>query len=77
MPEKETKAKEEEVKEKASLEKVFQGVKDKISEISTSFWMGGWLFTIGFAGLKGWTLVWALLLWPYYFGDKLNDLLFK
>jgi hypothetical protein len=31
-------------------------------------WIGGWLFTIGFAHLTFWKGVLAIVLWPYYLG---------
>ncbi|MDD5675724.1 MAG: hypothetical protein PHC61_16260 [Chitinivibrionales bacterium] len=32
------------------------------------FWFAGWLFTIGFAKLAGWKIVFSLFIWPYYIG---------
>jgi hypothetical protein len=32
------------------------------------FWLGGWLFTIGFAKLVWWKAVLALVAWPYFLG---------
>ena len=40
-----------------------------------SFWFAGWLFTIAFAQLGFWQAVWAIVVWPYYFGDVLRLLL--
>lgn len=31
-------------------------------------WLGGWLFTIGFAHLGFWKAVLALVIWPYFLG---------
>ncbi|MGI5860945.1 MAG: hypothetical protein ACOX6T_02690 [Myxococcales bacterium] len=35
---------------------------------SGTVWFIGWLFTIGFAKLKGWSIFFALFIWPYYLG---------
>lgn len=32
-------------------------------------WIGGWLFTIGFAQLTFFKGLLAILLWPYYLGE--------
>jgi hypothetical protein len=32
------------------------------------FWLGGWLFTIGYSGLSFWWGVLALFIWPYFLG---------
>jgi len=32
------------------------------------FWIGAWLFTIGFLQLSFWKGVLAIVLWPYYLG---------
>jgi hypothetical protein len=31
-------------------------------------WIGGWLFTIGFAKLVWWKAALAVVLWPYFLG---------
>lgn len=31
-------------------------------------WVGGWLFTLGFAGLGFWKGMLALVIWPYLLG---------
>ena len=38
------------------------------SGLAGGLWFMGWLFTIAFANLVGWKIVWGLLLWPYYLG---------
>ena len=38
-------------------------------------WLIGWLFTIGFLGLTFWQGLFALLVWPYYLGVRLAELL--
>ena len=35
---------------------------------SGPFWLVAWLFTIGFAHLSGWKVVFSLFIWPYYIG---------
>ncbi|MBN1363228.1 MAG: hypothetical protein JW976_00335 [Syntrophaceae bacterium] len=60
-------------KEKASPTKIFQGMKDEISSLKNHFWFAGWLFTLGFAGVKGWSILWSLVIWPYYLGHALKS----
>lgn len=38
-------------------------------------WFGAWLFTLGFLGLHFWRGVLAILLWPYFLGAALSQLL--
>ena len=38
-------------------------------------WFVGWLFTVGFLKLTFWKGVFAIVIWPYYLGDKLSALL--
>ena len=38
-------------------------------------WLVGWLFTIGFSGLTFGQGVFALLVWPYYLGARLVEML--
>ncbi|HEV2488215.1 MAG TPA: hypothetical protein VGT03_00275 [Candidatus Acidoferrales bacterium] len=38
-------------------------------------WFGAWLFTIGFLHLTFWQGVLAIVIWPYYLGEKLSALL--
>lgn len=38
-------------------------------------WLVGWLFTIGFSGLTFGQGVLALLVWPYYLGVRLAEML--
>jgi hypothetical protein len=35
---------------------------------SGTIWLIGWLFAIGFAKLTGWSIFFALFVWPYYLG---------
>lgn len=49
--------------------------KIKIEQHSATgtFWIGGWLFTIGFLHLTFWKGVLAIVLWPYYIGTALSS----
>lgn len=38
-------------------------------------WIAGGLFTIGFLQLAFWKAVLALLIWPYYLGQRLSAVL--
>ena len=40
-------------------------------------WCIGWLFTIGFAKLTFWQGVLALLIWPYYLGVAVLEIVSK
>jgi hypothetical protein len=31
-------------------------------------WLGGWLFTVGFAKLVWWKAILGLVIWPYFLG---------
>ena len=44
----------------------------KVEVFGGSFWLVGWLFTIGFVNLPFWRAVLAILLWPYFLGDALR-----
>ena len=33
-----------------------------------TLWLGGWMFTIGFAQLSFWKAVLGLVIWPYFLG---------
>ena len=35
-------------------------------------WIMGWLFTIGFCGLKVSKAIFALVIWPYFLGAALK-----
>jgi len=35
-----------------------------------TLWAMGWLFTIGFLNLSFWRGVLALIVWPYFLGEK-------
>jgi hypothetical protein len=35
-------------------------------------WFAGWMFTIGYAGLAGWKIFFALVVWPLYLGLALR-----
>lgn len=37
-------------------------------------WFAGWLFTIGFLHLPFWKGLLAILLWPYYIGLHISNL---
>lgn len=37
-------------------------------ELAGLIWFVGWLFTIGFAQIVGWKILFALIVWPYYLG---------
>ena len=37
-------------------------------------WFAGWLFSIGFLHLSFWKGVLALLIWPYYIGTAVREL---
>lgn len=52
--------------------------KIKIKHHSTAggFWFAGWLFTLGYLHLPFfWKGVLAIILWPYYLGKALAQLL--
>jgi hypothetical protein len=38
------------------------------SALGGMLWFAGWLFTIGFAKLTGWSILFGLAVWPYYLG---------
>lgn len=64
--------KEEKTPKKKSVIQIFEGMRNEISGLTRAFWFAGWLFTIAFAGVKGWSLLWALVIWPYYLGSALK-----
>jgi len=35
-------------------------------------WFIGWLFTIGYANLVWWQILLAIVVWPYFLGQKLG-----
>jgi hypothetical protein len=37
-------------------------------------WFIGWLFTIGFANLAWWKIILGIVVWPFFLGDKVLDL---
>jgi hypothetical protein len=39
----------------------------------SGLWIGGWLFTIGYAHPHFWQIVLALAIWPYYVGDAVAN----
>ena len=39
------------------------------------FWFIGWLFTGGFADLVWWKWILGIVVWPFYLGDKILELL--
>lgn len=40
---------------------------DTGSQIGT-IWFIGFLFTLAFAKLVGWQILWGIFIWPYYLG---------
>lgn len=41
-------------------------------------WFAGWLFTIGFLHLQFfWTGVMAIVLWPYYIGVAVSEMIVR
>jgi hypothetical protein len=40
-----------------------------------AIWFIGWLFTIGFMHLPFWKGVLALIIWPYYIGATVSELI--
>lgn len=41
-------------------------------DVFETLWIIGWLFSIGYLGLSFWKGVLALVVWPYYLGEKFN-----
>lgn len=39
------------------------------------FWCAGWLFTIGLLKLTFWKAVLALIIWAYYLGNALSQVI--
>jgi hypothetical protein len=39
-------------------------------DIFGTLWIMGWFFTIGYLQLSFWKGVLALVVWPYYLGEK-------
>lgn len=35
-------------------------------------WFAGWLFTIAYAKLVGWSILFGLVVWPYYLGQVIR-----
>jgi len=40
-----------------------------------SLWFAAWLFTIGFLRLSFWKAALALLVWPYFLGERFSAFL--
>ncbi len=38
-------------------------------------WFIGWLFTIGFANLVWWKIILGIVVWPFFLGDAVLELL--
>jgi hypothetical protein len=38
-------------------------------------WFVGWLFTIGFANLVWWKIIVGIVVWPFFLGDAVLELL--
>jgi hypothetical protein len=47
-------------------------VKSNAGAFSGSFWLAGWLFTLGFAGLPWWKALLGIVVWPYFLGVALK-----
>ena len=45
--------------------------KMEIAGIMGPLWAMGWLFTVGYADLRFFQGLWAVLVWPYYLGKIL------
>ena len=45
--------------------------KVEVAGIMGPIWFIGWLFTIGFVKITFWQGLLALIIWPYYLGEKL------
>jgi hypothetical protein len=39
-----------------------------------TFWVMGWIFTIGYLKLNFWRGILAIIIWPYYLGVKFRKL---
>ena len=54
-------------------------VMEKIKVQNNSFtafsWVAAWLFTVGFLHLAFWKALLAIILWPYYIGQYVSELL--
>lgn len=40
----------------------------QVGSILGPIWFIGWLFTLAFANLAGWQILFSLVIWPYYLG---------
>ena len=40
----------------------------QVGSILGPIWFIGWLFTLSFANLAGWQILFSLVIWPYYLG---------
>jgi hypothetical protein len=40
----------------------------QVGSILGPIWFIGWLFTLAFANLTGWPILFSLVIWPYYLG---------
>jgi hypothetical protein len=49
-----------------------QKIKVETHVLGGGAWFAGWLFTIGYAKLTLWQIIFGLLIWPYYLGDLLS-----
>ena len=52
---------------KLAEKEIVQG-KMEVAGLVGPLWVVGWLFTIGYVGLKLPQILYALVLWPYYLG---------
>ena len=49
--------------------------KGNIGALGGVIWFMGWLFTIGFANLVWWKIILGIVVWPFYLGDAVLELL--
>ena len=40
----------------------------QVGSILGPIWFIGWLFTLAFANLAGWQILFSIVIWPYYLG---------
>jgi hypothetical protein len=56
-------------------EKPVQRIRIEQNSLAGCLWFAAWLFSIGFLHLRFWKSVFALVIWPYYIGHQLSNLL--
>ncbi len=52
-----------------------QRIKIDQGGLGFGFWTIGWLFTIGFVDLNFWRGLLGLLVWPYFLGLRIAELI--